>query len=43
MAEFFNTRGLCERHTPCSKCQNAMWCECSTQEDYKKWLEGATL
>lgn len=40
MAMFFETRqSICELKTPCKNCQNAMWCECSTKEDFKKWLE----
>ena len=43
MAEFLNDRNFCELKTPCKECKNKVFCEAETAEDFKKWLEGATL
>lgn len=30
---------LCESETPCSKCENKNWCECTNADEFKKWLQ----
>ena len=29
---------VCERETPCHRCENRDWCNCTESKDYKKWL-----
>ena len=30
---------ICELDMPCSKCNNKVWCDCSSIEDFIKWLK----
>ena len=39
-AEWLESRNsVCERNTPCSRCKNQDWCDCTEAKDYVKWLE----
>jgi hypothetical protein len=40
LAEWFSIQNnVCEKETPCSKCDNQEWCNCVEPKEYKKWLE----